>query len=292
MSGKGFSVAGIGHGYWDPRESSKWGIETWVFSDVHLPALNDLEGKTSKPYAIFHAAGSGSVPMSLRNPYIDFQRTVCTTLDVLEYVRLRSPETKLIYPSSAAVYGAVIKGKISEETPLNPVSPYGVHKKIAESLIGSYATSFGLPICVVRFFSLFGNGLMKQLLWDICCRLEENDREIVLHGTGDEIRDWIHIDDAAGLVGIAMEKASSSATPVNGGTGEGATVREIVHEIVDAFGINRIQIKFSGIIREGDPRFYQADISKALSWNWNPLWDWRDGIREYVRWFKKMRGLK
>lgn len=290
LSGHDFRIVGIGHGHWNPGEAEAWGISQWVFSDVTLAALYDLVSKVGRPEAIFHTAGGSSVPLSVENPYLDYQRTVGTTIDVLEFVRLKSPETKVIYPSSAAVYGSVDKGRISEDTPLRPVSPYGIHKHIVELLCGSYATHFGVKVSLIRFFSLYGNGLTKQLLWDLCCKFEKKEGEIILHGTGDEIRDLLHIDDAVRLMGIALDKASARYAPVNGGTGIGTTVGEIAEEVRNAFDTTRI-VKFNGIVREGDPKFYQADMKRSESLGWRPLRDWRSGIKDYVRWFRETRSL-
>ena len=290
LSGHDFRVVGIGHGHWNPGEAEAWGMSQWVFSDITLAALSEIESKLGRPEAIFHTAGSGSVSMSQENPYLDYQRTVGTTVDVLEFVRLLSPESKIIYPSSAAVYGAVDEGKISEDTPLNPVSPYGVHKEIAEQILRSYATHFGIRASIIRFFSLYGSGLKKQLLWDLCCKFEQKEGEIILHGTGDEIRDWIHIEDAVRLMLRAYENASQEITLLNGGTGIGTTIREIANEVRGAFGDDR-RVRFNGTTRAGDPRFYQADISRAQSMGWKPRTDWRIVVKDYVSWFKETRGI-
>ena len=82
----------------------------------------------------------------------DFERTVSTSLTLLEFLRLHSPNTVFVYPSSAAVYGTVDTLPIVESVPLDPISPYGVHKKITEELIVSYAQHFALPVAIARFF--------------------------------------------------------------------------------------------------------------------------------------------
>jgi UDP-glucose 4-epimerase len=285
----GFRVAGIGHGNWAGGEPDEWGIHTWECSDIHLPALEHLEAKTSKPHAIYHVAGGSSVPLSVSNPCLDFHRTVGTTLDVLEYIRRKSPQTICVYPSSAAVYGSVPQGKIHEDVPMNPVSPYGAHKNIAEILFQSYASQFGIAVSIIRFFSLYGNGLQKQLLWDLCCKMETAEGEIPLYGTGDEIRDWLHVDDAVDLLLLALEHASTDLYPVNGGTGIGTTVREIGEEIRQHFGTGT-NIVFQDIFRDGDPRFYLADTGRAETWGFRPKRNLQGGIKDYVKWFKNSRG--
>lgn len=290
LSDREFHVVGIGHGHWEPGEEVEWGIKEWEFGDVTMASLYDLISKFSKPHAIFHTAGGSSVGASIENPYLDYQRTVGSTVDVLEFIRLESPETRFIYPSSAAVYGAVNKGMIHEDSPMHPVSPYGMHKKIAEILCSFYANNFHINIALVRFFSLYGDGLKKQLLWELCTKLEKGQDPLVLHGTGEEIRDWLHIDDAVSLMALAMENASPGCPPVNGGTGKGTTVKEIAYQVRDIFG-KKCRIDFNGIVREGDPRFYLADNGRAASWKWNASRDWEEGIAGYVRWFKALRGI-
>src|SRR5258708_14032003 len=161
----GWEVTGIGHGYWSQSELAAYGISFWHTSDVSLEALVTYAGE---PDIIVHCAGSGSVSFSIAHPHEDYARTVATTASVLEYVRLHSASTKLIYPSSAAAYGVAQRLPIAEADPLEPASPYGVHKTMAEMLCRSYASSFGLVICLARLFSVSWQGLKRHLRWCSC----------------------------------------------------------------------------------------------------------------------------
>jgi UDP-glucose 4-epimerase len=84
-----------------------------------------------EPDLIIHCAGSGSVGFSMLHPSQDFDRTVLTTRDVLEYVRLHRPNAKVVLASSASVYGNATTMPICVTESLRPVSPYGMHKQIA-----------------------------------------------------------------------------------------------------------------------------------------------------------------
>lgn len=282
LAGEGFRVVGIGHGSWALDESRQWGISEWHTSDVTLDALITYGGS---PDAIVHCAGSGSVGFSVTHPYQDFQRTVETTTSVLEYARLYAPESCLVYPSSAAVYGVAEKLPIREGDRLHPLSPYGVHKRMAEELFESYAASYRIRAAIVRFFSLYGEGLRKQLLWDACRKAERG--ETAFFGTGEELRDWLHIDDAARLVGILIQQTSPSCPIFNGGSGRGLTVREVLADVLAAFGRSG-PIIFSGKARPGDPPGYHADISKATETGWRPGVDWSTGISRYAKWFSEV----
>lgn len=276
----GWRVIGVGHGSWAREEWQKWGIAEWHVADITLETLITYGGQ---PGVIVHCAGSGSVGFSMIHPYQDFQRTVTTTLAVLEFARMYAPKARVVYPSSAGVYGVVQKLPIVETDPLSPASPYGVHKRTAETLCESYARHFGVFVAVVRLFSVYGEGLRKQLLWDASQKIMRGENKFF--GTGAEIRDWLHVEDAARLLIMAAGQASTKCSMVNGGSGEAVTVREILTELFVCFERSDVP-GFSGTARSGDPAGYQADISLVRGWGWQPEIKWRSGLRGYADWFK------
>ena len=279
LSKKGFRVTGLGHGKWLPEEWDSWGISAWEESDVTLGALLT---QASVPNVIVHCAGSGSVGHSVTRPYDDFLRTVGTTAALLEFMRLYAPESALVYPSSAAVYGHADRMPIAETDPLRPASPYGAHKQAAEQLCAAHASNYGINVAIIRLFSVYGSGLRKQLLWDACSRISKGGAEF--SGTGEEQRDWLHIDDAVSLLMLALDHANSDCMVLNGGSGQAATVAQVLGEISNALNRN-IPVRFNGQVRQMDPVAYVADTSRARALGWNPAMQWRDGVREYARWF-------
>jgi UDP-glucose 4-epimerase len=279
----GYIVRGIGHGAWERADLTRFGFTFWHTADITLDMLGTYAGE---PDVIVHCAGSGSVAFSMLHPHQDYVRTVSTTAAVLEYVRLHAPRSVVVYPSSAAVYGTAERMPINESNNLRPESPYGTHKCMVESLCHSYGRNFGVAVAVVRFFSLYGEGLQKQLLWDACSKFARGDT--TFFGTGDEARDWLHVDDAARLLCIAAQHAASSCATVNGGSGSSLTVRDALTELFRAFGSN-ISPTFNGQQRGGDPFEYCADISAAALWGWKPMIGLKEGLGRYVDWFKACR---
>jgi UDP-glucose 4-epimerase len=276
----GHYVIGIGRGNWETDEWRAWGVSDWHPADI---TVDNLRACAKRPDAILHFAGSASVPLSLSSPLQDFERTVLTTAQVLEYLRIHSPNTRLVYSSSASVYGAAERVPIPEQTSRAPVSPYGVHKGIAEQLIESYAHQYKLSASIVRFFSVHGRGLRKQLLWDACRKLTADDT--VFMGTGDEIRDWLHVEDAANLMLLATRHANPLCPVVNGGSGTGVTVREIITHLSNALPFASEKPQFSGQERIGDPKAFVADISRAMAWGWRPKKSWQEGVADYANWW-------
>ena len=276
----GWVVVGMGHGSWAREEWRQWGISEWHTSDITSDALLTY---ARSPEVIVHCAGSGSVGFSMTHPHQDFQRTVATTIAVLEFVRLHVPQARVVYPSSAGVYGVAASLPIMESAPLLPVSPYGMHKKIAEEICHSYAKNFGVASVIVRLFSVYGVGLRKQLLWDACMKICNGEN--TFFGSGLETRDWLHISDAVKLLMVAGEYASTECVVVNGGSGQGVMVREVLSELFSVFGRSDEPI-FSSLTRSGDPVNYVAETGLAKSWGWQPKMRWREGVREYAGWFE------
>jgi UDP-glucose 4-epimerase len=280
FSRKGHTVLGIGNGNWAPEEWKSWGLSEWYAADVSLQSMKQF---ADRPSVIVHCAGGGSVSFSVADPIADFERTVVTTAHVLEYVRTLAPSCRVVYPSSASVYGAAPESPIREECPAAPISQYGVHKLMAEQMVSSYSRQFGTTSAIVRLFSVYGCGLRKQLLWDACAKFAK--KEDVFMGTGDEVRDWLHVGDAAELLLAAASHASAECPTVNGGSAEGVSVREILEHLGNCLDADGRKPRFSGAPRVGDPSRYVANIDASKAWGWSPKRNWKAGVEEYAAWW-------
>ena len=278
---EGWHVIGIDHSAWQQGKPADWGIAQWHLAEVTTDVLTSLN---SCPAAVVHCAGSGSVGFSYSEPAKDFAYSVETTVHVLEFIRLYAPSAVLILPSSAAVYGLVRELPTPITHPTNPVSPYGVHKLVAEMLCRSYQRHFGVTVTVIRFFSVFGAGQRKLLLWDACWKISMGQTEFF--GTGDETRDFLHVEDAATLIQIAATRAPRGEfSVINGGTGQVVTVRMVLDELFQLSNYT-VSPAFNGQTKIGDPPHYLADISETLRWGWKPQIKLRDGLRRYVEWWQ------
>lgn len=278
----GYETYGIGHGGLSVDESKEIGLDYWKKDDVSIKSILEFNQAFD---VIVHCGGSGSVGFSIEHPYDDFKKTVDGTLEVLEYMRVHNPSAHLIYPSSPAVQGEHPDEPIKEDYIGKPASPYGYHKKIAEDLCESYSEKFGLTISLVRLFSVYGNGLKKQLLWDACNKILNSDNEVLFFGTGDETRDFIHVDDVVLLFGKVI-KENTSFMIINGGTGVRYRINQIV-EFIRNYLKKDIKIKFKNQVNIGNPQYYWADINKLEEINFNNLVKFEDGLSRYTKWFKK-----
>lgn len=286
LRAEGWQVVGVGHGEWTREDAEIWGVATWREAEIDLRTLLDLAATSGPPELVFHAAGSASVAFSLEQPLVDFQRSVATTAAVLEAIRVAAPGALVVYPSSAAVYGVVAKRAIVESTEIDPLSPYGVHKAMAEELCLTRSQHFGLRCAIIRYFSLYGPGLRRQIVWDLVQKVTANPAVLELDGRGDETRDFLHVDDAARIVSLVARSPRAEPLIVNGGSGHAVSLQELADVVAHELG-EQTAIRFNGHRRQGDPPYHQADVARLGQLGFAPHWSLRDGVRDYVAWLRK-----
>ena len=285
---QGVQVFGVGHGSLSRAEQCAWGLTQWIAADITVEALQAVAGD-SKPFAVVHCAGSGSVAASYAAPYSDYRRTVDSTAQLLEFARLQTATPpRVVLISSAAVYGDQGEVDITESATRSPVSPYGVSKMLSENLCDSYARFFGVQSSVVRLFSVYGDGLRKQLLWDAMCKFSR--KEYQFFGTGHEMRDWIHVEDAARLLRLAATAKQASYEIYNGGHIH-ATTREVLAKLA-ILASAPIATVFNNETHIGNPRRLVANCRHACrQLEWAPIVGIDDGLARYVAWFKAKNAI-
>lgn len=286
LSKQGYNVYGLGHGSWTKSEYESFGITDFVNADISIRNLSQFKKKFIDFCYIYHLAGGSSVGISIEDPYQDFFKTVVSTEEVLEWVRRESRETKIVVISSAAVYGSGHIGEISESAVLKPSSPYGYHKMMMENLCRSYGDNYNISSVIVRLFSVYGEEHRKQLIWDICCRLENKESDLLLHGTGRELRDWTEISDVVRLLEKSSELSSPNTPIINGGSGKGVSILEIAKRLISITN-SSTQVRFSGKTRIGDPiSLISTPASiKKVKFDWKISLD--QGLINYSNWFKR-----
>ncbi len=253
---------------------------------LHRDLFVSAADNYGNPDVIIHAAGGASVGQSWIDQEGDFEFTVGSTLEILEFTRLLNSKPHLVLVSSAAVYGNIDDKPLTESHTCEPVSPYGLHKLICEELVCGETRMRSLPTSIVRFFSLYGDGLRKQLLWDIMNRVSADPEKVLeLWGDGDESRDFLHIEDAAKLLLLVSQQEVSEASIYNGATGENISVNNLAKHLINAGGWST-EINFNGKSRIGDPKHLRANVQKINTLGFKPEISLKRGIKQYADWFK------
>jgi UDP-glucose 4-epimerase len=231
------------------------------------------------PDVLFHAAGTASVRASLEAPLEDLRASVLSFANVLDAVRRSGARPLVLFPSSAAVYGDPARLPVREDAPARPISPYGFHKAACELVAREYADCFGLRLVVCRLFSLFGAAQRRLLVWELYRQCVGGGETIWLEGTGEETRDYLHVEDASSALLRLAEARLSDGTrgaggdclTVNVASGAGVGALELARRVRDLAAPAK-EIRCRGMARPGDPRAWQADTSRLREMipGWQP----------------------
>jgi UDP-glucose 4-epimerase len=228
-----------------------------------------------------NCSGAASVPDSFKNPLRDFELNCANVYAILDAIRMLQPECRFINLSSA-VYGNPEKVPIKEESSLTPISPYGFHKRSSEDICKEFNYFFGVLSCSLRIFSAFGDGLKKQLFWDLYHRAKTED-PLRLYGSGKESRDFVYIGDLVRAIECVAQRASCNGEAINVGNGREVLIEDAVACFFENFD-HDVTFEFSGEERKGDPNNWSADITKLNSLGYTQSFPLEVGLERYYRW--------
>jgi len=280
--------------YFKKKGYETWGCGISEFSDEpyyfqverFYPDYNNIF-KLEKFDLCINASGAPGVSFSMEHPHDDFRMNVSNAYALLNAIRIYNPTCKFINLSSAAVYGNPVCLPIKETDQLNPLSPYGYHKMMAEQLVEEFHKVFQLRTCSFRIFSAYGPGLKKQLFWDIYQKsLKSIDNSIQLFGTGDETRDFVYIDDVLNAVFAVWQEDKFDGDVFNLASGKETTIREVATLFLGELD-SAIKLTFNNIQKPGDPLYWRADISKLKKINFKTATSLKEGLNLYSQWIQQ-----
>ncbi len=253
---------------------------------VMLPLIEDCD-------IIFNFAGQVSHNDSLEDPFFDTELNYLGHMNVLEIVKEINPRIRLIYAGSRMQYGRVTKIPVSEVCPLRPLSPYALNKAAAENLYLFYNRVYGIPVVCFRITNPFGpGGQVKHSKYGIInsfIRLALENKNINIYGKGNQIRDYIFIEDLANALIISGVERGIEGEVFNVGSGLGKSFLEMAETIVETIGAGRLYKvpwpkKYINI-ETGD---FIADISKIKSaLSWTPKVSFDEGIKATCDHYRK-----
>ena len=200
-------------------------IEGNIFDGGHLSeVMNDCE-------YVIHMVGLPNARKAQERPQLSYDLNVRSTQAILETMRETDIENFVI-PSSAAIYGRTEIDFVKEDTPPNPANTYAYHKWISEGISRCYSQNYGIKSTILRLFNVYGKkgtGIINVLV-----EKARNNEKIVLFGENQQ-RDFMHIDDVAGVFALVLDKDSCKNETINVGTGVGRCIKDIVILVKEHF---------------------------------------------------------
>ncbi|MBU1135665.1 MAG: NAD-dependent epimerase/dehydratase family protein [Nanoarchaeota archaeon] len=222
---------------------------------------------------IYHLAAQISLPFSVENPLKDFELNVQGTVNVLEACR-EFKIKKIVFISTAAVYGIPTENPVSEDAPKRPSTPYGMSKLSAESYVQLYHKLYGLTYTILRFFNLYGprgKGVVP-----IFVSRAMNKDSLTLVGSGDQIRDFLYVDDAVNALHMALKGLDNN--DFNVGFGKETTIKQVAEEVN-----KQISVEISYKEQETKEDLYPiANIEKIKSKGFEPKINLEEGIKRII----------
>ena len=245
---------------------------------------------------VFHLAGKSGASASNESPLEDLDVNCRGLLLLLNAIRHVAPEAITVFPSSRLVYAPNLPLPVSEHGETHPLSIYGAHKLAAENYLNIYRQQFGLKSAVLRITNPYGPfqrpeqrsyGVINQFIHEAI-----RGQTITLFGAGDQLRDYIHINDVVeAMVLVATSPRAWNGT-FNLGSGVGTSLAELARLIVDVAASGSVKHiewpESEARVETGD---FCADVARITSTvGWTPRVRLRDGIADVVGRLRKSQG--
>jgi len=256
----------------------------------HLPKVHfvkadilDLKKLQSQEKAdvIYHLAAQVVVPYSMENPIDDFETNARGTLDVLE--KARKDDARVVFASSAAVYGNTTQLPTSEAHGFSPDSCYGLSKVVGEQYCNMYSKQYGLDVTIVRFANVYGpkcHGVINDFL----DKISRNPEQLEIIGSGMQSRDFVHVYDVVEALLLSATSDSAVGETFNIGFGKTTTIIDLAKMILKILGLTeKTVIKPTNVPWQGDIKTIWFDITKVKkTLRWSPKITLEDTLKELI----------
>lgn len=256
----------------------------FIQADVTAPTLEGIFDR-ERPEIVFHHAAQIDVQKSVAESLSDARNNILGTLNLLNCC-IRYGAKKIIYASSAAVYGTPGYLPIDEKHPVCPVSNYGISKHTPEHYLKVYRELHGLPYTVLRYANVYGPRQGTKGEGGVICIFANRllaGQPPVIFGDGSQTRDFVYVDDVVSANLRALDRGAGEI--LNIGSGVQVSVNELYERFkqVTALPIDAV---YAGP-RPGDIVHSVFDVSRASEvLGWRPQWVLDDGLRKTIEYYK------
>lgn len=247
---------------------------------------DDLDGLVDGADAVLNEAATPGLVLS----WDDFERYQSCNLTAVKRLVdacIRTGVGHFVQASTSSVYGAEATG--NEEQSTLPVSPYGVTKLAAEHLLRAHSETYGLPLTVLRYFSIYGPRQRPDMAYRIFCEKMLAGEPIVIYGDGQQSRSNTYISDCVAATVAAIHRPADGST-FNIGGGQELKLLDAVSIIADRLGVDPVIEHREA--RRGDQRRTMADTIRARAeLDWTPVVSPDEGLAAQIAWVRERRSI-
>lgn len=233
---------------------------------------------------VVNFAAESHVDRSILEPDVFVRTNVNGTQALLEAAKKHNI-TKFVQVSTDEVYGSLgPTGLFTEETPLQPNSPYSASKAGGDLLVRAYHETFGLPVNITRCSNNYGPYQFPEKLIPLMISRVLADEALPVYGDGLNIRDWLYVEDHCSAIDLVIHQGRNGEVYNIGGNNERTNIH-IVKTILEQLGKPESLIKYVQD-RPGHDRRYGIDPTKTMSeLGWKPKHTFETGIKETIQWY-------
>ncbi len=237
--------------------------------------------------AVINFAAETHVDRSISGPQ-DFIRTdVLGTHTLLEAVRDLGVE-RYVQVSTDEVYGSTESGSFTEESPLDPSSPYSASKAAGDLLVLAYGRTYGAPVLVTRSSNNYGPYQYPEKIIPLFVTNAIDDEPLPVYGDGLNVRDWLYVDDNCAAIDTVLRRGDVGGV-YNIGAGEEVKNLTLTRAILRLLGKSPDLIRFVAD-RPGHDRRYSIDCAKVRALGWHPATSFKTGLERTVAWYRDNPG--
>lgn len=238
---------------------------------------------------VFHFAANADVPYSVKRPKYDFDTNTIGGFNILKSC-LDFNVKKIIFASSAAVYGEPKYVPVDEKHPLNPCSPYGASKSATENLGFAYYKTYELPFITIRIFNTYGERQPGYVMYDLLKKLYKDPNKLEVLGTGEQIRDYCYVTDTARAFILAAENDNAVGEAFNLAGGNPISIKELVKLFLETLKLKNTKVHYTGKSWKGDITKFVADTTKIKeTLGFKPKISLDEGIKKLNNWLRKQK---
>ncbi|MEK8126897.1 dTDP-glucose 4,6-dehydratase [Paenibacillus filicis] len=241
--------------------------------------------KTNRFDYIAHFAAESHVDRSITDPEVFIRTNVMGTQVLLDAAR-RYGVAKFVHVSTDEVYGELDFDPhifFTENTPIQPNSPYSASKASSDLLVRAYHETYGLPMNITRCSNNYGPYHFPEKLIPLTISRVLSNWTIPVYGNGKNIRDWLHVQDHCAAIDLVLHQGDNGEVYNVGGHNE-RTNLEVVKTIIRILGRSEDLIEFV-TDRLGHDKRYAIDPSKLINLGWQPAYSFETGIAQTIQWY-------
>jgi dTDP-glucose 4,6-dehydratase len=271
------------------------GVKENLISAENSPGYQFIQGDICDPDqvrqlisqvdAVVNFAAESHVDRSISGAADFVQTNIVGVQVLLDAIKESRRQIRFLQVSTDEVYGSIESGSWTEDWPLQPNSPYSASKASGELLARSYNRTHGMDVVITRCSNNYGTHHFPEKLIPLFITNLIEGKKVPVYGTGENIRDWLHVDDhCRGIYSVLMNGRSGEVYNIGGG--RELTNNQITNLILEAMGADESSIEYVED-RKGHDLRYSVDWTKInRELGYEPQVKFEDGLRETIQWYR------